>query len=356
MRRLCVAILVLSTSCKPAPPPEEIIAEAYSLRQVLDESDLVAEGTIESTDADGRYSVLRRGTIHKGTCPTSSFRLNVTSGFLKGEPEQVLRHLVPGAPVVVFTRGSVMLLYVNRFFLLSHGGWNTDAGAVWDVRNLDAAANRTWNGPASELGPLIPRILDGRAKGPPLDPKMPAITLEALQALPLPGQPADEEYLPAPFRPRRPPPSEPRRPETPGDVVAGLRYELFEAGPTENLDRLQPLGTGEAALPELPDVPREAPAALRYRGFIDVPKDGEYFFHLISRSQVTLFLGGTPLVINEGGSAVLERAADVALLAGRHAIVLTVYEGSGDPPPRLLWSGPGFARQAVPADRLSRPR
>lgn len=331
-RAWALAGLMLATSCKKEPPPSAgIIDVPYSLRSYLNEAELIAEGRVEAVE--GRVAVVRLGRALKGNRPAETFRLNVgKGGYLDAEPSAVLRHAVPGAPLLIFSSGNAMVLYLNRFFLVAYGTWNPPTGAAWDMSYIDMGSNRTWNGTVEALAALVPEALAGRAACPPLDPGRPPITVAALNELPLWNVAVDEEYLSAPFVPTRPPKPSPRAPEGALEVVTGLQVEIFDATWGQNLDTLRPK--------------TEGPGLIRRRGFLDVPRDGDYFLILDSATRATLTLGTEMLVCGEGGA---ERGADVALKAGRHALAI-VSEG----PVRLLWSGPGIERQPVPADRLSR--
>lgn len=330
MRTWALAVLVAATSCKKAPPsPTGIIDTIYPLRAYLNEADVIAPGRVEAVE--GRVVVIRLGAAMKGTFPAGTFRLNVgRDGYLGAEPGAVLRHATPGAPLLVFSAGSVMVLYLNRFFLIANGSWNLPTGPSWEFSYTVLGSNRTWNGSVQALAALVPEALAGRAACPPLDLGRPPITLEDLNALPLWDEAVDDEYLPAPFVPTRPPKPAPRTPEGAADVEARLPLEYFDAAWGQDLDKLTPKSDG--------------PGLIRRRGFLDVPRDGDYFLILDSASRATLSLGTEALVCGEGGA---ERGADVALKAGLHAITV-VSEG----PVRLLWSGPGIERQPVPVGRL----
>lgn len=102
--------------------------------------------------------------------------------------------------------------------------------------------------------------------------------------------------------------------------------------------------------------------AVQYEGYLQAPADGAYTFHLMARDGARLTIDGQ-VVAQTGppfsevcGSFVNAERYDsgaIGLRAGRHAIQLDSLESISPGTPRLLWRGPGFSLQDLPASALS---
>jgi hypothetical protein len=102
--------------------------------------------------------------------------------------------------------------------------------------------------------------------------------------------------------------------------------------------------------------------AVQYDGFLQLPTDGGYSFHLLARDGARLTIDGK-LVVQTGppfgevcGSpvnAVRYALGTIGLRAGRHMIRLETLESTSPGPARLLWEGPGISLTDVPAAAFS---
>ncbi|MEZ4386081.1 MAG: glycoside hydrolase family 38 C-terminal domain-containing protein [Candidatus Krumholzibacteriia bacterium] len=101
------------------------------------------------------------------------------------------------------------------------------------------------------------------------------------------------------------------------------------------------------------DLPEEDIGAV-FTGYVEAPRRGVYRFWLSSDDGSRLWLGDHLLVDHDGlhGSSAIE--ADAPLDAGLHPIKVEFFQHLGGRDLKLEWSGPGFARQEVPAAALSR--
>lgn len=93
-------------------------------------------------------------------------------------------------------------------------------------------------------------------------------------------------------------------------------------------------------------------------GFIDVPADGGYTFHLIDRDGERLTIDGMEvaktgppfgLVCGAAGNALRYDRGSIGLRAGLHAIHVEALNTATEGAPRLLWEGPGLDLEDVPA-------
>jgi hexosaminidase len=97
----------------------------------------------------------------------------------------------------------------------------------------------------------------------------------------------------------------------------------------------------------LPGDARPEQYGLRLTGFIRVPKDALYTFHLTSDDGAKLRLDGEIVVDHDGQHATTEKQGQAALRAGLHAMELTYFQGPGGAALRLEVSADGMARQPV---------
>ncbi len=329
----------------------------YPLQQFIEESEVIAEGVIEKTDAKKGICLVRMKRSIKGKCQYDLFRLNLGAG-QEWHPEAVLPHLVAGAPAVIFYNAERRAeIYVNRFFLQFSG----DAGQVaekawWTFTHVEVHCTRTFNGTVEELSRILADVQAGKIKPPPADPKAPPVTKDSIKALPVWGQPVDAEKLPAPFVRRDP--SKPRKsriPENPQGIEKGLAIQVFEGmwDTLPDFDALKPVATGVVEQFDLSKRRREENYALRFTGYIDIPREGTYTFHAASDDGTRLRIGNEEVVTNDGVHGVKEASGEIALKAGRHAITLLYFQGAGPAALEVLWEGPDLPKQKVPAAALT---
>jgi hypothetical protein len=357
--RGCAGVLLIGllTGCerKPTPPPPDSYIEVlYSLRQILDEADVIAVGVLESVDSAGPRAVVRIDRNLKGTCRYARFTVNFSGGG-SFHPQAVRKHLVRGTPVIAFhVESGVSEFYFSRFFAQAYfdpraGGENAPA----DFTHIETLMNRAYCGSVDDLAELIPRILGGQVPSPAPNPDAPPITETALRDLPAPGRLLVESLLPAPFR-RKVVPLIPRAPEDPETTAPGLRFEYFEGSKSglADLDLLKPVEEGVMPFPDPSRFAGTERIGLRFKGYLDAPRDGDYALGLESdgRGEATLFIGTASAVSAPGGSR--RRTGDVALRAGKHAFRLDFPGSGGERKVGLFWSGPGFTTEPIPPSAL----
>jgi hypothetical protein len=145
--------------------------------------------------------------------------------------------------------------------------------------------------------------------------------------------------------------------------TVGLVYKVFAGGWTDLPDftKLTPVFSGNS-----PNLEASAQGFTRYAtewdGFIEVPADGGYTFHLIDRDGARLLIDGMEVaktgppfaqVCGSPGNALRYDRGSLGLRAGLHAIHIEALNTSSEGPPRLLWEGPGVQLGDVPANKYS---
>jgi putative membrane-bound dehydrogenase-like protein len=92
--------------------------------------------------------------------------------------------------------------------------------------------------------------------------------------------------------------------------------------------------------------------AVRWTGFIDVPKAGPYTLYLTSDDGSRLFLDDQLVVDNGGSHAMREKSGERELSAGPHSVRLEYFQGGGSAGCILAWSSGDRAKEVVPATAL----
>jgi hypothetical protein len=147
---------------------------------------------------------------------------------------------------------------------------------------------------------------------------------------------------------------------------AGLMYRIYPGPWTElpDLSKVSAILAGEAANLDA-DAKGFTKYAVAWDGFIDVPVDGGFTFHLMSRDGARVVIDGREVartgppfaqVCGSTGNAMRYDRGAIGLRAGKHMLhVETLHSVSGGGP-RLLWEGPGIDATDVPSAALSHPR
>ena len=150
----------------------------------------------------------------------------------------------------------------------------------------------------------------------------------------------------------------PRQAAVAGEVEPGLRFECVEGDfkALPDFDASKPAATGTKAGFDLSARTRETQFALRFRGYVRVPKDGVYTFSVQSDDGSRLWIGPSLVADNDGLHGTREVSGAVALAAGLHPITVAMFEQSGGFDLVVSYSGPGIAKAPIPAAALYRPR
>lgn len=145
-------------------------------------------------------------------------------------------------------------------------------------------------------------------------------------------------------------------PVPPAAAAPGLRasYHPGNWNVLPDYTRLRPAATRTVPVIDVTPTLRPEFFGLRFAGWLDVPADGDYVFTVRSDDVSRLFLDGV-LVVDCAGAhhQTLERSGPIALRAGRHALALDYLQILGDVTLTVFWEGPGFAREELPAARLT---
>ncbi len=151
-----------------------------------------------------------------------------------------------------------------------------------------------------------------------------------------------------------------------GALLPGLSWQIFPGEWTE----LPDLSTQRAVFAgESPSLHADAQGFTRYAaawdGFIDIPADGGYTFHLMARDGARLVIDGMEVaktgppfaqVCGTLGNAMRYDRGSLGLRAGQHSLHLEGLHSASQGSPRLLWEGPALPLTDVPPAAFSHLR
>jgi hypothetical protein len=158
-----------------------------------------------------------------------------------------------------------------------------------------------------------------------------------------------------------------REPVSPvGSVVPGLGWRIFPGTWSE----LPDLAAEHAVFSgDSPNLHAEAQGFTQYAavwdGFLDIPADGGYTFHLLARDGARLVIDGVEVartgppfaqVCGSPGNAMRYDLGSLGLRAGKHSFHLEGLHSASEGAPRLLWEGPALPLTDVPPAAYSHLR
>ena len=152
--------------------------------------------------------------------------------------------------------------------------------------------------------------------------------------------------------------------KAPGTTAPGLAWKIYSGVWTAlpDFSTLQPVLTGESPNLEAECARASRSYATAWDGFITIPADGGYTFHLIDRDGARLVIDGVEVartgppfaqVCGSPGNALRYDRGAIGLRAGLHTIHVEALNTMSAGAPRLLWEGPGVPLGDVPPARFA---
>lgn len=93
--------------------------------------------------------------------------------------------------------------------------------------------------------------------------------------------------------------------------------------------------------------------SVRWTGSVRLPRDGKYTFYTVSDDGIRLWIDDQLVIDNWTEHGETENQGQIELWGGRpHHLRLEYFENSGEAVAKLLWSGPGLAKQVIPTQSL----
>jgi hypothetical protein len=94
---------------------------------------------------------------------------------------------------------------------------------------------------------------------------------------------------------------------------------------------------------------------IAFKGYINVPADGDYTFYLQSDSGAEMWLHEAHVIDDDFNHDGSEISGSIRLAAGLHPIRLFYLHKLGEAKLTLKYSGPGIEKQTVPVEAFSSP-
>lgn len=147
----------------------------------------------------------------------------------------------------------------------------------------------------------------------------------------------------------------PRAPDAPTNLKPGLAYSYYEGiwNKLPDFAALKPIDSGVTDDFNLSRKKREANYALKFTGFIEIAKEGNYSFYSASDDGSRLFIGTNIVVDHDGEHGADERSGSIALKPGKHQITLVFFQREGPSELHVSHQGPGIEKRNIPASVLS---
>ena len=140
--------------------------------------------------------------------------------------------------------------------------------------------------------------------------------------------------------------------------IPGIHVDFYYPSPSnvaiETLAKLKPQDSG--IVPEIvmnvPQKTQNDKFALQFKGFIDIPKSGDYTFFIKSDDGSRIYLDDKLLINHDGLHGFSEKNGKAKLTAGLHPLTVTYFDNGGGDGLEVNWSGPGIKKQKIPASVL----
>ena len=133
-----------------------------------------------------------------------------------------------------------------------------------------------------------------------------------------------------------------------GDLAgpSGLDYSYYEGSFNRiaDFEKLTPKESGPTDKIDVKLAKRSDNFALRFDGLLQIAKDGDYTFYLMSDDGSRLAIDGRVVIDNDGIHAPTQKSNKVALKAGKHAFVIEYFEQGGGEELRAEIEGPDVKR------------
>lgn len=143
--------------------------------------------------------------------------------------------------------------------------------------------------------------------------------------------------------------------ETQVAPVPGLKWDYFE----QRFERCAQLAEATPTKSGVTDslttkvAGRDSTFGLRFRGQIEVSREGEYQFWSTSDDGSQVWVNGQKVVDNDGDHGAVTRSGKIALKPGRHAFEVLFFQGGGGFELGVEWQPPGGTRGPIPASAFS---
>ena len=141
---------------------------------------------------------------------------------------------------------------------------------------------------------------------------------------------------------------------TPSNLLNGLDYSYYEGkfSTMPDVSNIPSVKKGSIADFDLSVANKAEYYAVDFTGYIDIPTDGKYTFYTSSDDGSMLYIDNVLVVNNDGLHGEQERSGIIGLKAGKHAITVDFFQGSGYKTLKVNYEGPGILKQSIPSKVL----
>jgi hypothetical protein len=139
------------------------------------------------------------------------------------------------------------------------------------------------------------------------------------------------------------------------NLKRGLQYSYYEGNwrYLPDFENLSALKNGKISAFDINEIKeREDNFAIRFKGYIDIPSDGEYTFYSSSDDGSKIWINGFPIVDNDGTHGMIEASGDVILEKGKHKIEVQYFENVLGQDMQISYKGPGIRKTEIPGSVL----
>ncbi len=148
--------------------------------------------------------------------------------------------------------------------------------------------------------------------------------------------------------------AEKQKPINPDFLNPGIQYNYYTGfyRDVHDFDDAKPEKSGVLKNLSIDSRDREQYFSYKFNGYINIPKDGQYTFYLISNDGSRMYWGDRMLINNDGLHPAAEMFRSLVLTKGMYPFMIKYFQEGGTHHFEVKWKGPGFDRQPVPASAL----
>jgi hexosaminidase len=138
--------------------------------------------------------------------------------------------------------------------------------------------------------------------------------------------------------------------------VNGVTYSYFEDEwiLLPDMGTMKPMRTGKTFDLTSNSLPhRWGGYGFQFKGYIDIPSDGDYTLSIASDDGSKLFLDDKLLINNDGIHASIELSGKTMLVKGKHRLEVWYFQAGGASDLSVSIEGPGMQKQQIPPRMLT---
>lgn len=353
-----------------------LVEAPMPMKEVLEQSKVIAEGVIDSIDLKTKMIVVKVGNCLKGQTPIKTIKMRIDGG-QEWYPQAMMKQATVGAPVIIFYKcddgNNVQSeCYTNNFFFQFNGDQKPESN--WQFTHIEIKMSRTFNGTTPALLSAVKDALAGKAPPPPIDLKVPPLTRGELMGLGAPPEMVSDdpdgyeayrdwklEEWSNPTEAAAVEFVDPGAPPDPGPQP-GLLAEYFFTG--EQISDFDPGNRGAtvrrvdkqillpASSDPVPGTELRNNFIARWTGLVRIAKAGKYKFFTATDDGSRMSIDGKAVVNNLGDHATTEVGGEIELKEGDYDFKMEFYQNGGPYECRALWEGPGIAKAPIPPEVL----